>query len=255
MIKMKTLAIHIKAAFTQLLMLAVVLLHSGCDENVNLELESSDKGTFTLSLTQGNVASEIITRTALPLDTDDFSVYLSENDGTPLIEGKKFSDLTETECTLPAGTGYQIKVESCTPDESVTLNDGWGMAHFVASTTFDIVSNQHTAVSLTCAMDNVGLQVVFDESFLEKFPTHAATTQDSRTRIFNQATLEQTAFFPVKGAVLNMRLRLTGSAGGWEDRLDVMKELSLSKGKIYTVNITYSNASSKNVAMRVFEVN
>ena len=231
----------------------ILLMIVGCDENNIVPVPTDGVGTFALSLTQGDVQSEFITRSSLNLDTDIFLISLSEADGTSLIEGKKLGALTEAECTLPAGTGYQIKAESCTPNEAVTLNGGWGMAYFVASTTFDIVSSQHTPVSLTCTMDNVGLQVVFDQSFLDKFPTHAATTQDSRSIVFNQSTQERTAYFPVEGTFLNMKLRLTGSAGGWEDRLDVMKELTLSKGKIYTIKITYSETQARGLSMRVLE--
>lgn len=251
---MKMLAKYIRTAYTSLIMLAAVLLHTSCDGDANIDSTSYNKGTFTLSLAQGDVQSEVITRSVLGLDTDNFLVSLSEADGTSLIEGKKLGALTEAECTLPAETGYQIKAESCTPDEAVTLNEGWGMAHFTASTTFDIVSNQHTPVSLTCTMDNVGLQVVFDQSFLDKFPIHAATSQDIRSIVFNQSTQGQTAYFSVEETTLNMKLRLTGSAGGWEDRLDVMKELTLSKGKIYTVNITYSDTQVRGISMRVSEV-
>ena len=231
----------------------ILLMIVGCDENNIVPVPTDGVGTFALSLTQGDVQSEFITRSSLNLDTDIFLISLSEADGTSLIEGKKLGALTEAECTLPAGTGYQIKAESCTPNEAVTLNGGWGMAYFVASTTFDIVSSQHTPVSLTCTMDNVGLQVVFDQSFLDKFPTHAVTTQDSRSIVFNQSTQERTAYFPVEGTFLNMKLRLTGSAGGWEDRLDVMKELTLSKGKIYTIKITYSETQARGLSMRVLE--
>lgn len=231
----------------------ILLMIVGCDDSNIVSVPADGVGTFTLSLAQGDVQSEFITRSSLNLDTDNFLISLSEADGTSLVEGKKLGALTEVECTLPAGTGYQIKAESCTPNEAVTLNGGWGMAYFVASTTFDIVSNQHTPVSLTCTMNNVGLQVVFDQSFLDKFPIHAATTQDSRSIVFSQSTQERTAYFPVEGASLNMKLRLTGSAGGWEDRIDVVKELTLSKGKIYIVNITYNDTQARGISMRVSE--
>lgn len=232
-----------------------LLLTTSCDADHTTKIVGNEEGFFSLSLTPDEVQSEVITRASLNLDVKNFQITLTEASGIPLLEKRLFGELTEAERTLPAATGYQLKAESCTLDEAVTLNKGWGMAHFIGTATFDIESNQHTPVSLTCTMDNVGLQVVFDQSFLEKFPIHAATTQNSRTIVFNQTTQEHTAYFPIEGDALNMELRLTGSAGGWEDRLDVMKELALSKGKIYTVNITYSNASSKGIAMRVSEVN
>lgn len=236
---MKTLAIHIKTFCTLIFTLAVLLLHTGCESDTAIETALSGKGTFAPVLAVGEVQSEVITRAALDLDVADFKITLTEANGISLFDGKKLSSLTEAECTLPAGTGYRIKAENCTPDEAVTLNEGWGMAHFVASTTFDVVSNQHTPVSLTCMMDNVGLQVVFDQSFLDKFPIHAATTQDSRSLVFNQNTQDAIAYYPVEGDAVTVKLRLTGSAGGWTDRLDITKELVLAKGKIYTIHITY----------------
>ena len=237
--------------FTYLIALQFVM---SCDNNQMFPNTSDEAGTFSLTLTSDEVQSEVVTRASLNLDIATFQVTLAEAEGAPLFEKRLFGELTEAECTLPAATGYHLKAESCTPDEAVTLNEGWGMAHFVATTTFDIVSDQHTPVSLTCTMDNVGLQVVFDQNFLDKFPIHAATTQDSRTIVFNQTTEEQTAYFPVEGDALNMKLRLTGSAGGWEDRLDVVKELTLLKGKIYIVNIAYNNSPSEVFAMRVSEL-
>ena len=243
-----------KSVYSLFAYLVALLLITSCDADHATPTMGNETGTFSLVLTPGEVQSEVITRAALNLDVEDFQITLAEANGTLLLDKRLLGELTEAECTLPAATGYQLKAESCTTDESVTLNEGWGMAHFWASTTFDIVSNQHTPVSLACTMDNVGLQVVFDQSFLDKFPIHAATSQDIRSIVFNQSTQGQTAYFSVEETTLNMKLRLTGSAGGWEDRLDVMKELTLSKGKIYTVNITYSDTQVRGISMRVSEV-
>ena len=243
-----------KSVYSLFAHLVALLLITSCDADHATPVMGNETGTFSLVLTPGEVQSEVISRAALNLDVEDFQITLAEANGTLLLDKRLLGELTEAECTLPAATGYQIKAESCTPDEAVTLNEGWGMAHFTASTTFDIVSNQYTPVSLTCTMDNVGLQVVFDQSFLDKFPIHAATSQDIRSIVFNQSTQGQTAYFSVEETTLNMKLRLTGSAGGWEDRLDVMKELTLSKGKIYTINITYSDTQVRGISMRVSEV-
>ena len=251
---MKTITFPMKSVYSLLLILSLGLVLVNCESGVLPENMFLKEGTFSLTLTPDEVKSEVVTRASLNPDVATFQVTLTESEGAPLFEKRLFGELTETECILPAATGYHLKAESCTPDEAITLNEGWGMAHFVATTTFDIVSDQHTPVSLTCTMDNVGLQVVFDQNFLDKFPIHAATTQDSRTIVFNQTTEEQTAYFPVEGDALNMKLRLTGSAGGWEDRLDVVKELTLLKGKIYIVNIAYNNSPSEVFAMRLSEL-
>lgn len=230
-----------KLVYSLLTCYIALLLIASCDDNHMVSSVSNNEGTFSLALTPDEVQSEVLTRASLNLDVATFQVTLTEAEGSLLLEKRLFSELTEAECTLPAATGYHLKAESCTPDEAVTLNEGWGMAHFVATTTFDIVSNQHTSVSLPCSMDNTGLQVVFDQSFLDKFPIHAATTQDSRSLVFNESTQERIAYYPVAGESISIKLRLTGSAGGWSDRLDLMHDITLEQGKIYTVNVTYKD--------------
>ncbi len=223
------------------IVLLTLLLIVSCDESNTMPTSADGVGTFALSLASGEVQSEVITRVALNLDVATFQISLAEKDGTVMFKDKSFGTLTEAEYTLPAATSYQLKAENCTSDEAVEFNDGWGTPHFVGNTTFDIVSNQHTPVSLICTMSNVGIQVVFSQDFLDKFPIHAVTTQDSRAIVFNQDTQEQVAYYPVEGDNITVSLKFTGSAGGWTDRLDTTKELVLSKGKLYTVHITYNN--------------
>ena len=246
---METLAKHIKTTCTLLFMLSMVLLNTGCD--VDIESAASNKGTFFLSLTPDEVQSEVITRATLNLEVETFQITLSEANGVPLLEKRLFGELTEAECTLPAATGYQLKAESCTPDEAVALNEGWGMAHFVGTTTFDIVSNQHTPVALTCSMDNAGVQFVFEQSFLDKFPIHAVTTQDGRSLVFNKDTQDKIAYYPIAEDEATIRLKLTGSAGGWSDRIDVIQEMPISRGKIYTINVAYNESNAAKAELRV----
>lgn len=250
---MKTLARHIRTVYTSLVMLVVVLLHTSCDSDIMPVDAFAGQGSFALALEVGEVQSEVVTRNPLGLDVEAFQINLIDPDGASLIDGKNLSELTEAECTLLAGTGYQIKAESCTPDEAITLNGGWGMAHFVASTTFDIVSNQHTSVSLTCSMDNAGVQFVFEQSFLDKFPIHAVTTQDSRSLVFNKDTQNKIAYYPIAEDGVTVRLKLTGSAGGWSDRIEIVQEMPISRGKIYTVNVAYNESSAIKAEFRVSE--
>lgn len=231
--------------------LFALLVTTGCDDNHTILPPAEGGGTFALELTSDEVQSEVITRATLNLDVADFKITLTEANGVSLLDGKLYGSLTEAECTLPAGTGYRIKAESCTPEEAVMLNEGWGMAHFVATSEFDIVSNQHTPVSLTCMMDNVGLQVVFSQDFLDKFPIHAATTQDSRSLVFSKDTQDAIAYYPMGGDAVAVKLRFTGSAGGWTDRLDMTHELTLAKGKVYTVNVTYNENRVSKAEIRV----
>jgi hypothetical protein len=189
----------------------------------------------------------------LNLDVKDFQITLAEANGTLLLDKRLLGELSEAECTLPAATGYQLKAESCTPEEAITLNERWGMAHFVATTTFDIVSNQRTPVSLTCSMDNAGVQFVFEQSFLDKFPIHAVTTQDGRSLVFNKDTHEKIAYYPIEEDGETVRLKLTGSAGGWSDRIEIIQDMPISRGKIYMVSVAYDGSSATKAEFRVSE--
>ena len=235
------------------MLLAALLLITSCDADHTTLVMGDEAGTFSLVLTPGEVQSEVITRAALNLDVKEFQITLAEANGTLLLDKRLLGELTEAECTLPAATGYKLKAESCTPEEAITLNERWGMAHFVATTTFDIVSNQHTPVSLTCSMDNAGVQFVFEQSFLDKFPIHAVTTQDSRSLVFNKDTQNKIAYYPIAEDGVTVRLKLTGSAGGWSDRIDIIQEMPISQGKIYTVNVSYNESSAIKAEFRVSE--
>ena len=235
------------------MLLAALLLITSCDDNHITPVMGNEAGTFSLVLTPGEVQSEVITRAALNLDVEDFQITLAEANGTLLLDKRLLGELSEAECTLPAATGYQLKAESCTPEEAITLNERWGMAHFVATTTFDIVSNQHTPVSLTCSMDNAGVQFVFEQSFLDKFPIHAVTTQDGRSLVFNKDTHEKIAYYPIEEDGETVRLKLTGSAGGWSDRIEIIQEMPISRGKIYMVSVAYDGSNATKAEFRVSE--
>lgn len=235
------------------MLFTALLLTTSCDADHMTPVMGDESGTFSLALTPDEVQSEVITRAALNLDVEDFQITLAEANGTLLLDKRLFGELSEAESTLPAATGYQIKAESCTPEEAITLNERWGMAHFVATTTFDIVSNQHTLVALTCSMDNAGVQFVFEQSFLDKFPIHAVTTQDSRSLVFNKDTQDRIAYYPIAEDGVTVRLKLTGSAGGWSDRIEIVQEMPISRGKIYTVNVAYNESSAIKAEFRVSE--
>jgi hypothetical protein len=98
-------------------------------------------------------------------------------------------------------------------------------------------------------MVNAGLQVVLDKSFTDKFPVHAVTTQDSRSLVFSSANPDAIAYYNMQADVLPMSLRITGSSGGWDDRLDVTRQVELQRGKIIKMYITYSVASGARITV------
>ena len=92
-------------------------------------------------------------------------------------------------------------------------------------------------------MGNAGLLVVFDQTFVSKFPTYAATTQDARSLVFKAANAGSVAYYNASTEQIYVPLRLTGSAGGWSDRIDKVKEISLTKGKITRLTVKYDENS------------
>jgi hypothetical protein len=234
----------IKHKILKIAVLSCCILNIGCNNDIIPSDPTGIKGELVLKLKAGDVKTEIITRSTLDIDINSFKINLSENDGTPLFVNKLYGELNETDCTLPAESGYQITAESCSQDESVTQNGGYGYPRFVGEATFNITPRQETHVNIKCTMVNAGLQISFDQTFLDKFPTHAITTQDTRALVFNKNNADKIGYYEVN-ANTSLKLRLTGSAGGWEDRLDTIKEIILEKGKIKRLLITYTDNSTR----------
>lgn len=234
----------IKHKILKIAVLSCCILNIGCNNDIIPSDPTGIKGELVLKLKAGDVKTEIITRSTLDIDINSFKINLSENDGTPLFVNKLYGELNETDCTLPAESGYQITAESCSQDESVTQNGGYGYPRFVGEATFNITPRQETHVNIKCTMFNAGLQISFDKTFLDKFPTHAITTQDTRALVFNKNNADKIGYYEVN-ANTSLKLRLTGSAGGWEDRLDTIKEIILEKGKIKRLLITYTDNSTR----------
>lgn len=233
-----------KKIYLSLIALVCTMLQTGCTcEAVPTEPTATGNGTFALYVNADDIQTEVTTRGVIDVST--FKVNLKDNKGISLIDGKAYGQLSDADRTLPASTGYQISVESCTQAEATTANEGWGAMRFTGSATFDIKSDQSTPVTINCTMENAGLKVAFDNSFTTKFPIYAATTVDNRSLVFKGTNPDAIAFFDVEGENPSISLKLTGSAGGWEDRIDQTKTVGLTKGKITTLTVIYDDNSGK----------
>ncbi len=230
-----------KKTYFSLIALLCGMLQVGCTcEELPAE-QTGKEGTFTLSLNAEDILTDVTTRGTV--DVSSFKVNLKDKNNIALFEGKAFNQLSDADRTLPASTGYQISVESCTQAEATTANDGWGAMRFTGNATFDIVSDQSTPVKVECTMGNAGLQIIFDALFTAKFPIYAATTQDDRALVFKQANPEAIAFYDAESENTSVTLKITGSKGGWEDRINVEKQIALTKGKITLLTISYDENS------------
>lgn len=231
-----------KQTYYSLIILLCGMLQVGCNsESLPADPAATGSGTFALSLITESVQTENITRADMQFDLNSFRVTLKDNKDVTLINAKAFGQLSDGDRALPVGTGYRIAVESCTKEESTTANEGWGAIRFTGNETFNIESNKTTEVTIGCTMDNAGLQLVFDKSFVDKFPTYAATTQDARLLVFKRSNPDAIAYYEVPEFESNIKisLRITGSAGGWSDRIDLKKDIELKRGKINKLSVIY----------------
>lgn len=207
--------------------------------------DASAPGRFMLSLLTEEVSTEEITRAgSFNPDVSKFKVSITDAKGLELISGKEYGTMEDGDKVLPAAKDYLIEVANCTPQEAVNANEGWGAIRFMASQTFDIVSEETTPLVLECTMANAGLTVIFDESFTTKFPTYAATIQDTRNLVFKSTTAYKVAYYNISQSQENISLRLTGSAGGWNDRLDKTQPIPLTKGKITRLRVKFNDGSN-----------
>lgn len=237
-----------KKIYLSLLTLLSGMLLTGCMNEDFSVAEKNGKGTYALSLVREDVQDIVISRAGEQVadgsyNVNDFKVKLSDKNGISIFQGKVYSELSAADRTLPVGTGYKIMVESCSLEEALTANDGWGQMRFTGETTFDIKNNETTPLEVNCTLQNAGLMVVFDDSFTSKFPVYAATTQDTRALVFKGTTTGKVACYNVEEENNSISLKLTGSAGGWSDRIDIVKEVSIVKGKIMRLTVIYDDNS------------
>lgn len=231
-----------KTRFISLAVLLCSIMLASCNnDSVPAEPTGNGYGLFALSLLTEEIETESITRTGIQVDVNSFKVTLKDNQDITLINSKAYGVLSDGDRTLPTGTGYQIAVENCTKEEAITVNDGWGDIRFFGNGKFNIVSDSSTMVQIECEMVNAGLQLVFDSTFTEKFPVYAATTQDARMLVFKGSNPDAIAFFDVEEGSTNavVPLKLAGSAGGWSDRVNLTRDVELTKGKITKLAIIY----------------
>lgn len=216
---------------------------SACSSDITDPEIQQGNGSFVLSILTEDVETEDITRAYASADVNTFKVSLSDKNGLSLFSNKPYSEISDGDRTLPTAVGYQISVESCSLEESTTLNEKWGEPRFVGAATFDIQSNEVTPLAVECTMSNAGLMLIFDQSFVTKFPTHAATTQDARALVFKSNSPGDIAYYPLDTETGSVTLRLTGSAGGWSDRVDMTQNVSITKGKISRLTVSYDENS------------
>lgn len=241
-----------KAIYHIFIITLISILGGGCNSDMvpSKEADASATGRFTVSVLTEEVTTEDITRgTTSNMDVNRFKVSIADAKGLTLVAGKEVGTLEDNDRILPVADDYLIQVTNCMEEEAISANDGWGCIRFLASETFDIVASSITPLELECTMANAGLMVLFDESFTNKFPVHAATTQDIRSLVFKSDNPDKVAYYNLNQSQGTVPLRLTGgSAGKWEDRIDKTENITITKGKITKLHVSFSeNGGDLNV--------
>ena len=220
-------------------------LLGSCSGEVSTPEQGRGEGRFFLSILTADVSTEDITRASVfNLDTDTFKVTVTDAKGLELITKKQNGQFTEADRTLPTAKDYRIEVENCSEAEAVAYNNAWGKERFYAEKLFDIATDETTTLSLECTMANAGLAIIFDNSFVTKFPTNALTTQDVRSLVFKSSDESRVAYYNTDQPTVAVSIRLTGSAGGWSDRIDMIRDVILTKGKITRLRVKYNDGTN-----------
>lgn len=236
---MKTLK---KYMLSSVAVLSLALMPISCTNEV--PNPADQQGEFSLLLTAADIQTEVQTRVSISgVDVNNFYVSLTEAEGAPIMEGRQYGTISFADCVLPAATGYKLWVESCTESEATALNNGFGAYRFFGEAVFDVQTGKSTPVTVNCTMVNAGLKFEFEESFINKFPIHAATTKDSRSLVFNSDNQENVAYYNMNAETHEVEINLSGSSGGWDDRLNVTRSVTLQKGKVIVVKLTYSDGN------------
>ena len=233
--------------------MVLIYLLGSCSSEIPTHEQGRGEGRFLLSIITAEVSTGDITRaTVFNFDTDTFKVSVTDAKGLELISKKENGQFTDADRTLPTANDYKIEVESCTESEAVAYNNAWGKERFYAQSLFDIVTDETTTLSLECTMANAGLAVIFDSSFDTKFPTHAVTTQDVRNLVFKSSDESAVAYYNTDQPTVVVSIRLTGSAGGWSDRIDMTRDVILTKGKITRLRVKYNDGNNTDGEANIF---
>ena len=205
--------------------------------------QTAGEGNFSLRVNAEKVVVGEETRATVEVDVNESLIHLVNVNGDKLIDGKKKSSLNAADYNVQSGTGYTISAESCRPDETVTANDGWGAPYFKGETTFDVTAGTTTPVSINCTLQNAGITVEPTTSFTDKFPIYAITTNDARSLVWDSSHTGAIAYYDMTAETATLELKVTGSKGGWEDRLNKNFTIDLQKGKVCKVTLQYDDNS------------
>ena len=172
-----------------LIILYTILLASCSEMDLNFPSpnEEEEMGDFALTLTGETAPTRSTTTVITEEDAKNFLITIYK--GSDVY--RPTARLKDVNTRLSAGYGYSITAESCSEEEAITVNDGWGQRRYAGiSESFSIKAGQTTAVSVGCSVANAGVEVMFDPSVPDYFTTsYNVTIHDGdRTIVFDATT-------------------------------------------------------------------
>ena len=175
-----------KTKIQYIMLLAVTVLLAGCSNEQDPFNVSSNKGSFALNLSNGEIVVNTETRgeprSLSAKEAEDYNILVYHNSIELWNQKQKYKNLSEYNM-LSVGSGYAVYAESCTEADA---EEGYGSPRYAGlSESFEIEANKTTPVSVTCTPTNGGLCVVFDESFTKVFGSYSVTTTDDRKLRFD----------------------------------------------------------------------
>lgn len=139
--------------------------------------------------------------------------------------------------TFPAGSGYSLDVQSCTEQEAIDANEGWGQKRFTGSSrTFAIVANQSTKVSVGCTVANSAVSVTLPDG-----SEYSVTLSDGGTRTLTTTT-DRMAWFNIPPSGDKPTVTITVMKG--EEQVGQTSVTLDKPAAIKDVNITTDGAST-----------
>ena len=148
--------------------------------------DEEQMGDIELTLT-GERATRATTTVITKEEADNFLITIYK--GSDVY--RQTARLKDMNTRLSAGYGYKVFAESCSEDEAISTNAGWGQRRYAGmSASFAVKAGQTTPVSVGCSVANAGVEVVFDESVPAYFTTSYSITitEGNRTIVFDAIT-------------------------------------------------------------------
>ncbi len=146
-----------------------------CNDQQEQPELSSGKVQFTVVVHESGEDAEEIGE--LP-DLSDYNVHLYNQETVPGFPKPFYGTYSQLpdEFTLPAADGYVIDIESCTYEEAVTANDGWGQRRLAGTSgVFEVKALEEHLIEPECTVANVCVTIGYSPLFPERFTEYEVT--------------------------------------------------------------------------------